>query len=661
VDKRLTQVVVFLGGCLLFQVQPMIAKAVLPWFGGTAAVWTTCLLFFQVALFLGYAYAHLLVRVLSPRWQGIAHGILLLASLASLPVGLSQTWKPKGGEDPIPLILLQLSSSVGLPYFLLSATTPLAQTWSARLIKGGLPFRFYALSNFASLLALVGYPTLIEPHLDLSAQMSCWSVGYVTYIVCCTALAVRGMRPAPPGCTERATVQASPRWQQSFSWLLLAAAGAVLSISVTNHLTQNIAPIPFLWVLPLATYLLTFVLCFDRDRGFSRGLSLWLHGLALCAAGALLVWGRAQHLLSIVALPVILFCSCMFLHGELVRRKPGTSFLTHFYLMISLGGALGAALVGLGAPYLLRACYELPIAIAGCAVLTLFLIYKQSWKTDLAWLAISTATVGVAMAYAQTSTSDVRQSIRNFYGGLRVLDVDGSRVLVHGAVVHGSQILDPRRRMQAASYYAPGTGIQLAIDTLHRAGFRAGVIGLGAGTLAAYGQEGDTYRFYEINPAVIRLANSEFTYLKDSKARVEVVAGDGRLALEKDEGQLFDLLVVDAFSGDSIPVHLLTREAFGLYFHHLRPGGAIAIHISNDSLNLAPVVERLAAAVSKSAVRVWSGADTTLRRSEADWVIVGTGSLIDRPLLAARASRLQPRHELTVWTDDYSSIFPILR
>lgn len=659
---------IFLSAFLLFQLQPMTAKAILPWFGGSAAVWGTCLVFYQAVLFLGYLYAHVLTQKVGQTWQWRIHAILLLASLAFLPVLPSPQWKPAGSDDPALRILVLLTATVGLPYFLLSSTSPLLQTWYSRSKGGVLPYRYFALSNLASLAALLGYPTLVEPWSSLRQQNAGWSGGYLLYAAGCLGAAWTASRyaqvtaPKPKDANDPAD---APSGGDRLMWVLLAAFPSVFSLAVTNHIAQNVAPVPFLWVLPLAVYLITFILCFERDQWGPRGITLTLHGCALAALAVLLLvkpMPNASVLIIVPASLAGLFLCGMFFHGELVRRKPAAAHLTGFYLMIALGGAIGALLAGLLAPALLAGSYDLPVALAACALFTLLLEYKKRWTTDVLWAAVA---VGVFVAVGmqiRAYESSASVQVRNFYGSLRVLEQDGMRFLVHGVVSHGSQFLAANRRGVATTYYARGTGIERAIESFRRPGQRVGVIGLGAGTLAAYGRPGDYYRFYEINPQVAELARTEFSYLSDSAAAVDTVIGDGRLSLEREAPQKFDLLVIDAFSGDAVPVHLLSQEAMTLYFRHLRPDGAVAFHVSNEALALAPVVRGLARSLNYAALDLRVSADPQLARYASEWVLVARNAkLLDRREIQAAAQPFAEIAGLRLWTDDYSALLPVLK
>ena len=652
-------IAIFFGSFLLFQIQPIIAKQVLPWFGGSAAVWTTCLLFFQSVLFLGYVYAHLLLTKLPPRGQFALHAVLLLASLATLPAIPHVVWKPLGTEDPILRILGLLATTVGLPYFLLSATSPLIQGWISRRPGTALPYRFYALSNLASLAALLAYPVLVEPFLSAQQQARIWSVLFALFVPLCLLCARPGVGPASPPTRLPATaIPLATRLQ----WLTLAALPSVLSLAVTNHLSQNVAPIPFLWILPLSVYLLSLILCFDSDGWYRRAIVLPTFGLLLAVSGWVLLHETPDWSVKFV-IPVftaLLFAACMFFHGELALRKPAAHSLTSYYLMMSLGGALGAVTVALGAPILLNGNYEMHVALAACALFTLLFHYRRHWSTDLAWTAVAVATVTCCWGSVRNMQNSAMLSTRDFYGALRIVEEPATRIMVHGTVSHGTQFRDPRRQLDVTTYYAPGSGVERAIHALARPRQRVGVIGLGVGTLAAYARPGDEYRFYELNPAVADQARHYFTYLANPAASVHL--GDGRLTLEREAPNHFDVLVVDAFSGDSIPVHLLSRQAVRVYLRHLRPDGVLAFHVSNSALNLAPVAGRLAQDAGLAALHIHADTDAASGRSESDWVLAAPASVLAAhpSLTAAGRSPVVPPG-FPVWTDEFSNLFGVLK
>ncbi len=672
---------IFLSAFLLFQVQPIIGKIILPWFGGSASVWTTCMLFFQAMLLLGYLYAYGVVRFLSPAKQGTLHLLLLMLSLAMLPIIPDTSWKPAGNGDPALLILIVLMVSVGLPYLVLSTTGPLLQAWFAREKPGTIPYRLFALSNFGSMLALLTYPVAVEPFAPNRLQAGIWSVGYVCFAAFCGILAwrvVAGRRVVVAAYIGTPIEPAStPGFSMYLIWIALAACPSVLLLAVTNHLTQDVAPVPFLWILPLALYLLSFVICFERSKWYLRSWYVPLLVLGLCGMSYLLINGETNQLVTLV-LPVFaatLFVACMVCHGELERLKPDPRFLTGFYLMVSVGGAFGGLFVGVIAPRVFSDFYELPVGIVATAILVLLvLIRDRSCRLHRKWFQLGWLVLGsmpVALAYALgkgavTSDEIARVSVRNFYGSLKVNEYedgeDSYRALMHGAIEHGSQFLKPERRGWPTSYYAVESGVGLALTAAKaETGLRVGIIGLGAGTLAAYSRPGDHYVFYEINPLIIKLAHSEFTYLADAKGTIETVVGDARLTLERQAPQDFDVLVVDAFTGDSIPVHLLTQEAFSQYFRHLKPNGILVVHTSNLHLNLDPIVKLAADHFGKDAKVVESDEDEEREVDVASWVLIMDkhNPLLSKALTGVGEDiKVDPK--LRPWTDDYSSVFEVL-
>lgn len=672
---------ILVSAFLLFQVEPVIAKIILPWFGGSAAVWTTCLLFFQMVLLLGYLYAHAVVHYLKPRTQMLLHVGLLAVSALALPIYPSAAWKPAGPGSPTLGILGLLAISVGLPYFLLSTTGPLLQAWYARRYKGAMPYRLYALSNAGSMFALLSYPFLIEPLLTAHQQSGTWSVAYVVFVALCALTAVRSgngvnaMEAETEGEVER------PGARQYAMWLLLPACASVLLLAISNHLSQNVAAIPFLWVLPLSVYLLSFILCFEGSGWYRRNPYLQLLAVALGSMAYALVVDSKGSVPIKVDVPLFilgLFTCCMMCHGELVRLKPHPRYLTHFYLMISAGGALGGVLVALAAPYFFNAYYELPIGLVACGALLLLALWLDpemaSWFRGVRVIAPALGTAAVlAMAiylgyHMNESTRDSRVVVRNFYGGLRVRDtgpvsaLDSVRTLTHGTINHGEQYLNPMRRNLATTYYGPNTGVGVAIREKGTGrAIRVGVIGLGTGTIASYGRLGDYYRFYEINPQVERFARSQFYFVPLCKAKVEIAMGDARLSLEREQPENFDVLAVDAFSSDSIPVHLLTREAIQLYFRHLKPDGVLAVHISNRYLDLQPVLQGEAEALGKLARVADTDEEEDADVFGATWVLVVSPSAGFGEEMKKATTPIETTRRVRLWTDDYSNLFQILK
>ena len=658
-----------------------------------------------------------------------------------------------------------LTATVGLPYFLLASTSPLLQSWYSRSNGGAMPYRFFALSNAGSMLGLLTYPVLVEPYLTSGQQAWMWSISYVAFFWSAGRSHSRSRSDRHRETAERAAGPA-PQWPERLVWMGLAAAASALLLAVTNHLTQNVAAIPFLWVLPLSLYLLSFILCFDSDRWYNRWLFTRLAAVALPAL-AYEISGEGD--LSNLKISVAFFCSVLFVlfmvcHGEVARRRPAPAYLTSFYLMVSVGGAIGGLLIGFAAPYFLNALYDLPIVVSLTGFLLVYLLWMGRGKStgdaesivkfldapyDKAVIGVLiTALLGyiaVRLAAAKTGSSlflhdaflhsrwdarvmlgiagaialyvlwrgrgalddesnvagwtiaswmmfviaaglavgiagfmvrdqwnavgDSRVLVRNFYGALRVYDTnsDGSkgevRVLMHGTIDHGEEFLTPKFERVATSYYTATSGIGLAIRNLQAGGpMNVGVIGLGAGTISAYGRAGDNYTFYDINPLVPHIANTQFRFLRDSPANKQIELGDARLSLEREQSKQFDVLAVDAFSGDAIPVHLLTRQAFALYWRHAKPDGVLAVHVSNHYLNLAPVVALAAAEDGKQAMMVSVDEDAETEGAASDWVLVTSRpGFFDQAGIKGVAEKITPIRGLRTWTDDYSNLYKILR
>jgi len=668
------------SACLLFLVQPLISKLILPWFGGSAAVWITCMLFFQAGLLAGYLYAHLLTRFLNPYKQAVVHSVLILASIAVLPILPNVTWLPKPGEDPTWKVLAVLATSVGLPYAILSSTSPLLQSWYAARSKGGLPYRYFALSNAGSMAALLFYPIGVEPFMNGHMQAWSWSEAYFLFALLCICTASVASRIQAPVPEEHEESERLSRALVAL-WLGLAAAASTLLLTVTNLLTQNIAPMPLLWVVPLSIYLLTFILCFERGLWYQRWVFLPLLPFALYwLASHTETIETAQVKLVVPLICASLFVCCMVCHGELARLKPPVEQLTSFYLSLSAGGALGGVFVALIAPHLFSALYEYPISYLAVGVLVLIVFWRERenwWNKRVGPLKIaewtwSAALVGMlALSFygGREMWLELRNSTaraRNFYGALLVEDLQDEhkiRQLSHGTITHGVQILDSQYRHVATTYYGRESGAGLAYRVLESRGpVKLGVVGLGTGTMATYGRGGDTIRFYDLNPAVVKIAQNNFTFLSDSPAHIDVVLGDARLSLANEHSQHFDMLVIDAFAGDAIPVHLLTHEAFSIYWRHLKPDGVLAVHVSNQYLNLAPIVALDARARQYPVWRVDNDAEDALDIYESTWVLVSrNSSVFDDSLFKDRLTEVKIPNGLQSWTDDFTSLWRILQ
>jgi SAM-dependent methyltransferase len=741
---------IVLSSFLLFLVQPILAKQILPWFGGSAGVWTTCLVFFQLVLLLGYAYAHWLTRSRVGSRQFQIHISLLLISCLTLPIIPSSLWKPGQGTGPALQILGLLCATVGLPYLLLASTAPLLQRWLGGVAGSSSEqrsiYRLFALSNLGSLCGLLSYPFAIEPFATVRTQAWVWSSAYALFVACSITYAWR-RRQQQSGAAGETAPEAPPSPGRYAYWIGCSALGSTLLLSGTNQITQNVASIPLLWIVPLSMYLLSFVICFEGRSG--RGWyerRFWITPTML-AAGAM-AWAlfADEGTLSLyVALPVFtigLLVGCVVCHGELARSKPNPGYLTQFYLSLAAGGALGGMLVGLVAPQVFDGYWEMPLAVVGLAGLGLYSCCEElrrhprtSWTANLIVAAIATTLIllllgglpsaldsyalpwakivkgdarwgcaalllvsalllqryrlwravaltallcGLAfnLSYYRHLSSGTEFSTRNFYGTLRVTDKQYGagqiRHLRHGIILHGSQLMDPAQRDTPTTYFGVSSGIGRTILSEHRTRgpLRIGSVGLGAGTLAAYGQPGDVFRVYELNPAVLDIAVNQFTYLKDSKAQVQPVLGDARLSLELEVAQgafdrpdqRFDVLSLDAFSGDAIPVHLLTAEAFATYVRVIKPDGVIAFHLSNRYLNLPPVVEQIARAAGFQTVLVADRPRTYELIAASDWVLVTRNTaFLHQPELAAYTRAIVPRSGLPGWTDQFTNLLQILK
>jgi hypothetical protein len=698
-------VTIFLSAFLLFQVQPLIAKIILPWFGGSAAVWSAALLFFQISLLAGYAYAHWLTRK-AARTQMQVHALLLGVSLALLfPTGIlpNPYWKPNVAGDPTLRILALLAVTIGLQYFLLSSTSPLLQAWYVRRTGSKVPYRLFALSNFGSMLALVSFPFLVEPMLTSRHQAFTWSWSYAVFALLCATAAWASKEESYPAATLAAAAAAAsedslegvpvltpavavldrveekrPGAGEMTLWVALAACASTLLVSSTNHLSQNVAPIPLLWVVPLALYLLTFILAFESDRIYKRWIFMpWLApALAWMAYSIYAEEGNLNIKYLIPIYAAGLFVCCMMCHGELAQRRPAPKYLTMFYMMVSLGGAIGGVFVAVISPNVFRSYLELPIALVACAALAAVVLWDEvvpklgSWPVRLV-LAIAVGVLAGWLARKQIGEyKGYKLVTRNFYGVLHVRDDDPNesfpeRTLLHGTINHGSQLLKEDQRYLNTSYYSENSGVGRAMGALQSRGpVRYGSVGLGAGVLTNYGRAGDYLRVYEINPLVQKISSFDqmFTFFPHSAADKQIVMGDARLSMERQEPQQFDLLSVDAFSSDAIPIHLLTREALGLYFHHLKPTGVLALHISNRYLNLEPVCSAGADFYKKYAMTVNDDASEAPYLSSSTWVLLtADSSFFDAPAF----SNADMHHAVTPkgfrpWTDDYSNIVQIL-
>jgi hypothetical protein len=551
----------------------------------------------------------------------------------------------------------------------LAATGPLVQSWTAAS-EAASPYRLYALSNAGSLIALLGYPFVIEPRFDSTQQALGWSLAFVAFAI---VFALLGWRVDPSRRVAADVAPTADRRDPRLLWLALAACGSVLLLAITNELTLDVAPVPLLWVLPLAIYLSTFIVCFEREGWYRR--RWWLRAMALAVVAMAVARAADPRLglpLEVTIYAGALFICCTVCHGELAASKPPPERLTSFYLSIAAGGAAGACFVALVAPRLFPDLLELPIGLTGTALASLFAASLGAADRRLArrTAAVLALTIAVAL-YVQVLRleRDYRLVARNFYGTVKLREsrsgFAGPRLeLIHGSIIHGVQLLGDDRRRTGTAYYGAETGIGIALREWKRdRPRRIGVVGLGVGTLAVYAKPDDRIRFYEVNPLVAEIARRDFSFLADCRAPLDLLVGDARLVLEREPDQRFDVLVVDAFSSDSVPTHLLTIEAFGLYFRHLAPDGVLALHVSNRYLDLAALVGAAAGAAGRNWMWVRTAARPRDAVFAADWAFVTSArDFLALPGLRERAAeppaawtRVRP------WTDSSSSLASILR
>jgi hypothetical protein len=745
---------IFCGAFLLFQVQLILGKYALPWFGGAPAVWTTCMLFFQLLLLGGYAYSHA-VSKLSLRRQSMVHlsllglsvGVLVLGALFwKTPLLPGPSWRPGLQEAPVLGILSLLAVAVGLPYLCLSTTGPLLQNWFARSHASESPYRLYALSNAGSLLGLITYPFIFEPNLRLHTQAWLWAGGYIAFSVACILCARKiGMITddvtAVPGLQEEGT---TPTRSGQALWFLLPACASVMLLATTNLLCQEVAVVPFLWVLPLSLYLISFVVCFDNPKWYRRGFFQILMAVGLpIAFMSLLMAGSAPMGRQIFMLSLVLLGCCMVCHGELVRLRPHRALLTRFYLLVSAGGAAGGIFVVLIAPLIFTGFWEFHFGLIASVVVSILalirdreswwhrpqpylgitvllglalvpevisrhvslavvpeIMYRARYYPILTAIALATAfvilrnrkvavkarrfntaqfaSVAVLIALCAALYQGVQfnknrqiRRDRNFYSALQIQKGTelNSLELRHGQTSHGLQSrLHPK---EPTLYYARSSGIGLLLGGANvcaqPCSRQIAVIGLGVGTLAAYGRPGDTIKFYELDPQVIgysRGTNPYFTFLRDSEARIETVQGDARISLErefKEQGsQNFDVMVIDAFSSDAIPAHLLTSEALDVYLENLHgPNSILAFHISNRVLDLRYVLAALAAQKHLAVVRLHKNNGDSGEQS--DWVMLARNpEALQLSSFDGHTSLMPQPDARMLWTDDYSNLFRVL-
>jgi len=763
----LAAITIFVSAFLLFQVQPLISKKILPWFGGSPAVWTTCMLFFQVLLLAGYTYAHLLTKYVSPLWQGRIHAALLVAAVCTLPIIPADSWKPDSGTWPSARILLLLLAKVGAPYFLLSTTGPLIQAWYALANPGKSPYRLYALSNVGSLGALLTYPFVFERFLTVNVQGWMWSAAFVLFALLAGGMGLwiwriaarleqEGVEPelATGAGDTPAKAAGPPKWYHQLGWLLLAALPSMTFLAITNYLCQDVAPVPLLFIVPLSLYLLTLIICFDREVWYSRVFFGLMGALtiallcslenvktvdqALASVNANLSFSKSvDAVLSVPkevgfainrkfktnhdwSIPLTaedyeddvyfqavmylsaLFFGCMLCHGELVKLKPAPKYLTQYYLLISAGGALGGLFVALVSPSLFVRPYELPLSIVGCfavAMLALFFAgrrFKVARQEMVQWsgaFACAGCLILIAASQANFQEKDGVETItrrRNFYGAIEVRKVEVTddsgevhegRALYHGRILHGFQYMSDSRIDQITTYYGPNSGPGLAVrhhpKRLTGEPMSVGVVGLGTGTMAGFAQKGDYFCFYDIDPKIKQLHDEGiFQFVQRARKRgaeVPILLGDARLTMEREvaaKSKQYDLIVLDAFSGDAIPAHLLTLECMQIYDDLLRRDangqstGILAIHISNRYLNLAPVVDALAQKHHFEQVPVDDNGGSDEWDTSSNWILLTRNQdfLNDVVIKGAQAQYTPAKKPKPVmWTDQWSNLWDILK
>jgi hypothetical protein len=726
-------------------------KFILPWFGGSPAVWSTSLLVFQLLLLGGYGYAHVLATRATVRMQSRLHllvvgGSLLLLALHGVhwptPITPGAEWKPTGPGNPESHTLAILTAAIGFPFFVLSATAPLLAHWIGHAEARFSPFKFYALSNLGSILALLSYPTVVEPHFRLHVQAWIWTVGYVLFAIgvgLCASIAGRaagaaivGDKPAPlsTGHTPAA------RYLQ---WLALTACASAALLAITNVMCQDVAPVALLWAVPLSLYLISFIICFGRSGWYRRAVCHPLLAIAIILAFT----ARCTHFIGyqLPAYALVLFAICMTCHGELVRSKPPEGGLTAYYLTIAAGGAIGGCLVGLLAPLVFPDFWEFELVLWCAAALTIITAASEEqswWYSGRTWIgvalvgagalipwsanrldplvgatlrelgysrALSFVAVAALMSFAILACLRAKQTrlrgiqicviamlvlyayvfvgfswwrgsnavarTRNFYGVFMVQQDRSITLLIHAATYQGAQYGGRLSHLIPTLYYGYDSGIGVLLENHPKrrsaaSSMRIGVVGLGAGALAAYGRRGDYIRFYEINPAIPRLSQGPhplFTFLKDCAAKVDVILGDARLSLDaeatKGEPQNFDVLVIDAFNGDEIPVHLLTKEAMQIYLRHLRPDGVLAFHTTNASLDLKPVMAGLGREFKFAVLPVIARDRDTNGVNE--WVLLSRNrEILDMPELTRSGRVMVADSNSPIWTDDYSNVWQLM-
>jgi spermidine synthase len=672
-SRALYGLTVFLGAFLLFLVEPMAAKQLLPTLGGSSAVWLTCLVFFQVTLLLGYLFAHWLTGCECLGWRRhfylalLIGAALMLAAQRIHPIELGL-----GSDHPVETIFTLLTLSIGLPFLLLGSTSPLMQVWFLRSYGGKVPYRLFALSNAGSLLALIAYPLVVEPNIALRLQRTLWAAGFLVYALLCAVIGSSGRAADAESVVsdDQGAVVRTPAFVK-WLWFLLPMAAAMQLSAVTAHLTVNIAAIPLLWMLPLTVYLLSFIMAFEFPGFYRRGVVVRLLVVMLASLGYAISKTDVSLPIGVAILFFLAECflACLFCHAEAYALRPQRGAeTTVFYLLLAAGGAAGTFFIGIASPLIFSANYDLAISFFVTAAAAVAVTWRDGWPQRLLWIVASGLLLVFAIMLRSAYSRDALVEVRNFYGTLRVKETataqaDPERMLLNGTIQHGTQIFGNGLSRTPTTYYAVNSGVGLALRFCCDARPRdIGVIGLGTGTLAAYGHAGDRIRFYEINPSVRPIAQNLFTYLRESPATITFADGDARTSLVREAPQHFDVLVVDAFSGDAIPLHLLTVEAIAIYKRHLAPDGILAFHVSNQYLNLVPEIAQLGVATHMPAKLFEVAGDDATGAYRSTWVLLSNSPVFfNQPEVAAAASEAPTIPHLRAWTDDYSSLLPILQ
>ncbi len=721
-------VTIFLGSGLLFVVQPLVAKMILPLFGSAPAVWLTAMLFFQASLLLGYLYAHSLTRWLPLRWQGLVHSALILGALFLLPPTIPEGYAPPAVRYPNLALLVLLGAVVGVPFVILSANAPLLQSWFARarhpLSKD--PYFLYVGSNFGSLVALLSYPLFWERWFHLVEQARLWAFAFAgvwLLVVGCGVIAVRRGDGESEGFVNPVREEVAPLpWGLRFLWLACAFVPSSFLLGVTHYLTSNVTPVPLLWVLPLSLYLVTFMIAFARKRVLSSVLVGRVFPLVATGLALLLILESSEPAVALALFHLGVFVLLALLgHLRLAETRPSPTHLTEYYLWIALGGVLGGLFNGLLAPMVFRGLVEYPLALVlGCALVPWRLGEHRHWATWVYPLALAVLTLGVhygayysglrpgwlqmgltlgvplflaflaspyplrfavslgAVLFVSGFMSSpaggrVLVAERSFFGVHRIVERRNGHyyALLHGVILHGLQSTDPTRREVPLAYYYPTSPLGRALTALNEKGgpYKLGIVGLGTGASAVYGRAGDEYVFFEIDPVVVELARDSgyFSYLANSRAEIRYVLGDARLTLAKEPDSYYDVLVLDAFSSDSIPAHLLTLEAVEIYLRKLKEGGILLFHISNKYLDLRPVMASVAQELNLPCSLY---DDTFLDEEEkrlgklpSKWVLMGKGKEGHFEVVSQFSGwePLKPSQSYRVWTDDFYDIVSVFR